>query len=491
MAGRALRRRAGVFPIHMALRADGGGVFTCERKLRRRVVELCALPLRGGVATLAGSGEAGALVIRIRGGVELREVTRCAILRRAGKPFAHMALEACGGRMLSGEREFRRCIVVERRAFPLCGGVARLAGSGEARRLMIRICRGVELWEVAHRALAGSSRVLAIDVTLGASGRSVLPGEGESRLRMIELRTFPLSSGVTGLARCCEPGVAVVRIGGGLIRIQMTGGAVLRRPRELVVQVALLATHRGVLPRERELCGRIVIEARAGPLHSGVARLAGSGESRCRVVRIDGVLVARQVTRGTVLSRARELVVHVALLAGDGHVLAGQSELRRGVIERRSLPLCGGMAHRAVGGEPGGLVIRIAGRVVSRQMATSAFAGHAAVLIVDVALLARRGRVLAGQCELRLRVIERRTLPPRRGVARLALGGERRRGMVGILRRLELLQMARGAILRQVLEDIPGMTLHTGGGGVLAGEREPRIRPVIELRSFPLHARVA
>ncbi len=114
------------------------------------VVEGSASPLRSGVATLTSSGEAGALVIRICSAVELRDVARCAVLWRPGEPFAHMALETCGGGMLSGERKLRRRIVIERRAFPLCGGVAGLAGGGEARRFVIRICRRVELRQVAR-----------------------------------------------------------------------------------------------------------------------------------------------------------------------------------------------------------------------------------------------------------------------------------------------------------------------------------------------------
>lgn len=71
-------------------------------------------------------------------------------------------------------------------------------------------------------------------------------GQGEVRLRMIELCALPLRGGVAGLAGRGESGVAVIRIRGGVICIAVTGGAILRRAREPVIQVALLASNRNV-----------------------------------------------------------------------------------------------------------------------------------------------------------------------------------------------------------------------------------------------------
>lgn len=63
--------------------------------------------------------------------------------------------------------------------------------------------------------------------------------------------------------------------------------------------------------------------------------------------------------------------------------------------------------------------------------------------------------------------------------------------MVGILRRLKLFEVAGRAILGEVLKYVPGMALHAGRGGVLAGERELGVHGVIELRAAPLEAAVA
>lgn len=308
---------------------------------------------------------------------------------------------------------------------------------------------------------------------------------------MIELRALPLRGGVAGLASGGESGIAVIRTGSRVVRVAMAGGAVLRSACELVIHVALLATGAGVLAGERVFRRCVVIEAGAAPLRGGVARLARCGETGSHVIGVYCVLEPRQMATGAILRGACELIVQVALLAGHRVVLAGEGEARAGVIENRAFPLARGMAHCAVGGESRRFVVRIDRGVVGGKVATGAIVGDAAELVVDVALSACRGRVPAGERELGFRVVEGGALPAGRGVTGFALCGERRRCMVGILRRLKLLEVAGGAILREVLEHVPGMALHTSRGGVLAGERELCVDGMIELRTAPLDAGVA
>lgn len=412
-------------------------------------------------------------------------------MRSARETVARVALQTGDSGVFAGKRELRHRVVLEHRSLPLGRGMARLAGCRESSRFMIRICCRVVDGQVASRTLLGCSRVLAVAVALGATGRRMFPGKREARLGVIELSALPLRSGVAGLAGRGEPCIAVVRIGGGVIGVAVTGSAVLRSAGELVVDVALLAAHSGVLAGERVFRGRIVIEAGAGPLRGGVAGLAGCGEPRSHVIGVHRILKPRQVASGAILHRAGELIVDVALLAGHGVVLAGESEARAGVIEHRAFPLRRRVAHGAGGGESGRFVIGIDSGVIGRQMATGALVGDAGELVVDVALGACRSCVLSGEGELSFGVVEGGSLPAGRGVTGFALCGKRRRGMVWILRRLELFEVAGGAILREVLEYVSGMALHATGGGVLSGERELGIHGVIELRAAPLDTAVA
>src|ERR1019366_5631097 len=76
------------------------------------------------------------------------------------------------------------------------------------------------------------------------------------------------------------------------------------------------------------------------------------------------------------------------------------------VVEHRIEPIRGGVADGAIGGEPGGNVVRIGGLVVLGQVATGALRRGIHVVVVHVTLRAVRIDVGAGERELSRVVVE-------------------------------------------------------------------------------------
>ncbi len=91
------------------------------------------------------------------------------------------------------------------------------------------------------------------------------------------------------------------------------------------------------------------------------------------MVRIAGLVKISHVTTLTAGRRALEYVVHVTLSAGNIGVCARQRELRQGVVvEFRSLPLCCGVAKRAILREAGSRMTGIHAPGVIREVARDA-----------------------------------------------------------------------------------------------------------------------
>ena len=150
-----------------------------QRELRRRVViELRSRPLRRRMAALAGCREPGGLMVRIDGLVEVRQVAARAVLRRAGELAVDVARGALHRRMLAGQRELRRRVVIELRSRPLRRRMAALAGCREPGGLMVRIDGLVEVRQVAGRAVLRRARELAVDVALAHCTAVCLPVSG-------------------------------------------------------------------------------------------------------------------------------------------------------------------------------------------------------------------------------------------------------------------------------------------------------------------------
>src|SRR5580704_19579803 len=99
------------------------------------------------VALLTSCRETGLNVIRIRGAVEVFDMARSAIGRRADKLTIDVALRAGHADVRALQREFREGVVIEGRWIPRRGVVASLAGGRESR---LRVRRIIGLVEVGH-----------------------------------------------------------------------------------------------------------------------------------------------------------------------------------------------------------------------------------------------------------------------------------------------------------------------------------------------------
>ena len=78
---------------------------------------------------------------------------------------------------------------------------------------------------------------------------------------------------MTELAILRKAGRHMIRAGGGLVVLQMAGGARRVESRILAVRMTLLARNCGMRSRKREF-GSAVIKCRSQPLRSGVTKLA-------------------------------------------------------------------------------------------------------------------------------------------------------------------------------------------------------------------------
>lgn len=113
---------------------------------------------------------------------------------------------------------------------------------------------------------------------------------------------------------------------------------------ELVVGMAAGAIHRRVLSGQGEF-GGVMVEDGAIPIHRCVALRAILREAGRHVVRVVRAPHVRQMAADTGRAEGRVLIVNVANGADDGGVLAGQRKLGAVVVERRVVPVDGGMAQ--------------------------------------------------------------------------------------------------------------------------------------------------
>ncbi len=123
-----------------------------------------------------------------------------------------------------------------------------------------------------------------------------------------------------------------------------------------------------------------------------------------------------------------------------------------GVIEGGSRPGRGRVARLTRGGETRRHVIRVRRRLVVCLVTGIAVGGSTRVNPTNVATGARNVDMRPGQREPRQVVVEARRSPRRGRVAHVALGGESRRLMIGIVSAVVIVQMAGGAGGAQVCE---------------------------------------
>jgi len=147
------------------------------------------------VALLTSCRETGLNVIRIRGAVEVFDMARSAIGRRADKLTIDVALRAGHADVRALQREFREGVVIEGRWIPRRGVVASLAGGRESRLRVRRIIGLVEVGHVTADASSWCPVELSSQVASAAIQVGVRACQRKMRRRvrsMVELRAHPV-----------------------------------------------------------------------------------------------------------------------------------------------------------------------------------------------------------------------------------------------------------------------------------------------------------
>ncbi len=169
---------------------------------------------------------------------------------------------------------------------------------------------------------------------------------------VIEDCSQPGCRGVAGRAGRWKVRRHMVGIVGAQVIRLVTRVAVGGRALVYAVDVTLRARHGDVRAGQRE-SGLVMVELRSLPGAGGVADLAVGGKASRLVVRIGGAVVVIEVARHARGRQVGEVPIHVAGDAGERSVLAGERELRLGVVEASRSPSAGRMANRAIGRKSG------------------------------------------------------------------------------------------------------------------------------------------
>ena len=293
-------------------------------------------------------------------------------------------------------------VVIELRAEPLRGVVAQLAILREPGGDVIRVIGGLVVLQVARRAGGAQGRILTARMTLGAGRRRMLSGKRELGGVVIEGGSQPLGGGVAELTTLRKTGRDVIGAGGGLVVLQVAGHAVGTDVGVVAVGMALQARDRDVSPGKRKL-RQVVIEGRAVPGGSVMASGAIVRKSRGHVVGVGGLREIGEVATRAIARHALEMVAHMAGVARQILVCAGESEIRKAsVIEVRDLPAIHVVAGFARRGETSGTVIQNTVLLKFAGVATEALRAEPYVLPhrrAHVAGIARERSVCAQQRE--------------------------------------------------------------------------------------------
>ena len=270
----------------------------------------------------------------------------------------------------------------------------------------------------------------------------------------------------------------VIGIRGVLVVRLMAGIAVGGRARKLSVDVATGARHVDVRAGKRK-SGGVVIEAGRNPSRGVMAHLALLGESRRRVVGIVSPLEILQVAGDARRVEIGELAAHVATLALQCGVRAGEREPGGGVIELGIGPRSRAVANGAVRGEACRRVVGIIGFLIIRHVAGRAGGRLQIEIVVHVALRARHGGVSAGQGEAGGGMVKGHILPGSRVVTRVAGRGKSGSRVVGIGGLLEIGHVTGRTNRRGRFEVAVDVTLRAGHVG-MAARQGPAGNGVIE-----------
>ena len=257
---------------------------------------------------------------------------------------------------------------------PRCRVVAGLASLREAASHMAWVRGVLEILQVTRNASCVRQVVVVVDMAVGAlARRHRMPSrQREAGSAVVKRRTGPGAGGVALRTSLRKIRAHVIRIGGALEILQVTRNASRVRQVVVVVDMAVgaLAWRHRVPSRQREASGAVV-KRRIGPGTRAVALGTGLRKIRAHVIRIGGALEILQVTRNARRVGQVVVVVDVAVraLPRRHRVSTGQWESRRSVIEFRIQPVVSAMATLARGGELGGDVIRVCGRLKILEVA--------------------------------------------------------------------------------------------------------------------------
>lgn len=229
--------------------------------------------------------------------------------------------------------------------------------------------------------------VVVVHVALRARQGGMRAGQRPSGFAVVELRPRPGRRAVARVTGGGESRRLMVRIGGVVVVIHVTGAASTAGQVVVAVHMALRAGESGVLPRQREPSAG-VIELPTSPRVRVVAVLTSRRYVGLRVIRIGGSLIVLQVAGHTGGIGDVVIVIDVALRARSFCMRPGQGETGFRVIKDRIGPRRGVVARITSCRKPGLLVIRIGGAVVILHVAGGAGAASQVVVPVNVTLRA-------------------------------------------------------------------------------------------------------
>ena len=225
------------------------------------------------------------------------------------------------------------------------------------------------------------------------------------------------------------------------------------------------------------------------PGRGAVADFASLRVAACHVIRILRARVIVQVAGNACCHRDVVVVVDVAERAWRRRVRACQRETRRRVIKLGVRPE-GSVVTLFARGREAAMIHRRFRRVVVRLVARDAGRDRDVVVIVDVAGCARSRRVFARQRECRLGVVECRRLPSGSGMAELASLAKTASHVIGILRAIEIIDVARHAGGNRDLIVVINVAQRARRRSMRPSQRKGCLR-VIKRRRNPPYNRVA
>ena len=275
---------------------------------------------------------------------------------------------------------------------------------------MIRIGRLLEIRLMAGVAICIDQLVVVVDVALHTLSGDVCPGQRKLRCVMIKRRGPPRRR---RMALC-----ACLRITKGyMIGIRrtckvrsVTIHTICWKPGVLIVRVTVFACYSAMCTCQRKLC-RVVIKGRWSPDSRGVTSLALVRETRQNVRRTCRLRVVSLVTLETVRVNQFIVAVDVACLTERGRVFPRQCKFCCAMIEGRRQPGIGRMARLASVIKNSDDVIWICRLLIVGLVTRETVCVFQRVVVIDMARLTLRERMLPCQGEVGRIMVESSRLP--------------------------------------------------------------------------------